>query len=410
MNISAIAEEACLRCPINTTTKRNEREEIVTIAVIRHVTENMMSYAQAHATQWGIGTRIRVGRTLEENKQARKWLANVVRKTINTCGGHDHQERIGNKLLEVGFGRVSGVQMRQMPTLAKLNAKTWEQIENAPAWVALEACRNFEEAAFRQETLGWIKAVIEQHASEKIKDINKGECTQETCEEAMEWPLQTCAPPLAALWADTQRRGTSDVQWAARTEIEAATKPRARTHNEWRESVAEAASTYRTRLMRSIARKANEQMATQARRHWEGRARNGSRTTTIYVGPKWAEQAGRSATQSLREAWRSEPALGGKDRATAKFAAKGDETPGNGHAGWWLDYGNANAFMATTKECLAPWEIAKNEGAWIDASDPQWWTRPEKRPRTNKNEGVEASQALARAMRSIRKHWDDLMP
>ena len=355
-----------------------------------------------------ITTKTRVERTLDKTPSARAWLTETVEEAVEAMGGHRTIERARAIVAEIEVAPVAAITMGRSATLAHLSRAAQRQLARTAGWAARCACARLDAQTLEQsDPHAWTQRLIEEAAGAKIAGAQGAQCNDETACEALEWPLPECAPPLAALWADAAAQGADAQRWGARIEVEAGIERGACTGGEWERRVEESAAGYRARLRREIARRANVRMTRLAGEHRGARGRGGAGAGTAHDNGRWARCAGRAGAQALREAWRRERSLGGT--GTPELALRCEPDPGRAppRAGWWLDYRNANAFMAASEGRLAPWDIARYEGAWLGAHDPQWQEALKRHARSDAGSGPAAAQALARAMRALRQRWDE---
>ena len=412
--IGAIAERACIHARLDIGKSARERAVLLGALARKAIGDDAARFAREN-TGGAITAKVRVEKTLDKAPAARAWLAGRVEQAVSAMGGHAIIDEARAMLRDIAGTPAAEVAMGRSRVLVEVGPAARVRLARAPGWVARSACATLGgDALERANAEAWARALIERAARRKIAGAQDARCTAASAREALEWPLPECVPPLAALWADSVAGGADAARWGARIETEARTGAGECTGEEWERRVRESATGYRARLRERIASKANERMTQQAKEHWEARARGRAergRADDTVPGDAgaWAPSAGRAGAQGLREAWRREKALGQGSAPQPVLAPEPDTGRKGPRAGWWLDYRSANAFMAASEGRLAPWEIAKNEGAWVGAGDPQWEEPLKRRARADHDAGSAAARALARAMREIRQRWDETL-
>ena len=275
----------------------------------------------------GVGAKVRVERTLDEDPEARAWLAAVVEQTIERCGGDATIGTVCRKLEEAGLEGRTEIGLGRVRLLAEIGEPAWSEIARSPAWAGRAACALAPRGVLEGTAARWAAWLVERAARGKIAGARAMRCTGALAGKALEWPLSQSMPPLAALWADARGAEDDTWRWAARAEVEATTARGGIGREGWGKPRAGE---------RTGVRGADESADREAGERADGQARTRARAkrerwtgTTRRVGRASGTRGGADAARRVAERTRARSAgsagasMGGGARRRARHAPGG---------------------------------------------------------------------------------------
>ena len=299
----------------------------------------------------------------------------------------------------------AAVPVGRIRTLAELGPGTWAKMRTSAPWIARQACVKLEKGTLEGDPKRWPVMLALETGGRKIRgkweEVNEDELEAQLAR----WPMREVGPPLSACII-TVGKGEllrSEYEWASALCVEHRT--RIGSVQAWRNAL-------RTDIHGSANQGAYEERLANrleelVRKHLESeiRAELGSQANHE-GGALLRRYTAKGETQFVRH-WRRNPILGKEVAKRIPIrCVEGSERKWNPHLGWYLDYGDAQQFLAATAKSPAPWEIERHEGAYLEINDIEKASICGYAKRKgNENEGKAAGEAVGRILKRLRADW-----